>query len=58
MFPEVVEVPGKPNTPQEKGQILLNTAAARVWSEILASKKDVITDTFKVRVDRLLYFTH
>ena len=39
---------GHPSTPQEKGMVLLRNAAARVWSELMSSKKSILVDYFKV----------
>nr|CAB3264215.1 neurobeachin-like protein 1 [Phallusia mammillata] len=36
------------STPHERGLVLLRNASARVWTELLASKKDIMTDYFKV----------
>ncbi|XP_039272900.2 WD repeat and FYVE domain-containing protein 3-like [Styela clava] len=40
--------PGQPATPQEKGKILLSKSAARVWGELMSSKKNSVEDIFKV----------
>lgn len=41
--------PGQPTSPQEKGKLLLSKAAARVWAELLTSKKQAIEDIYKVQ---------
>ncbi|CAK8696786.1 unnamed protein product [Clavelina lepadiformis] len=39
---------GTPNTPQAKGQKLLTNASARLWSELVSSKKDILAEIFKI----------
>ena len=44
------QIPVVPSSSQGKGQLLLNTAAARVWKELMSSKKEALTEIFKVIV--------